>query len=164
MSSRSRRLVKLLVPALSPVRAVVEWSLTPPKGRRRLSAMGIYTMGAYVDVRVGLVLPVNEDFRAWLHAYGFGLVKEPSDIYKFMQPLVDDLPEYEMISQYVNNPRVQSSNDCLTLPGMETVGFLTKKLPSGARFYYAPFAQDSTQGRAWLSITAQHMGYDLSRS
>lgn len=163
MSSRSRRLVKLLVPTLSSVRAVLEWMLTLPKSRKQLAVMGIRTMKDYIDVRVGLDLPADEDFKKWLQTYGFGLVTEPSDIYEYMKPIVDDFPVFELLSFNLANPRVTGSVDVLTMTGIEAVGFMTKKLPSGARFYYSPYEQETDQAKAWLSLTARHMGYDLQR-
>ena len=144
-----RSLRKLLAQATLFVRAVCEWCFISSKTRRRLEAIGVATLKDFVDLRVGRPQPEGAGFFDWIDNFGFGLVKEPTDVYGFMAARLDDQPEYAFSASPVQP-------DGPTRTGL---GFITHNLPSGARFYTCPYGKETPQATTWLYQTSGHMGF-----
>lgn len=132
--------------------AFTEWFFLLPRTRKTLSRMGLVSVRDYVDVRVGLRLKNKDNAIDWIESFGFGLVKDPSDVYTYMLGRLGELPEFSFAPAASSGPA----------PSTSGTGFLTHALPSGAMFYFCPFARETLEGSVWLYQTASVMGYDFS--
>lgn len=149
MKVGSRSLRKPFAKATLFVRAVCEWCFVSNKTKRRLGAIGISTIKDFVDLRVGMPQPQDAGFFDWIDNFGFGLVKEPTDVYGFMSARLEDQPEYAFTARPVQ----------VEVSSRAGIGFITHNLPSGARFYTCPYAKETPQATTWLYQTSGHMGF-----
>jgi hypothetical protein len=131
--------------------AALEWFFLLPRTRKTLSRRGVINAWDYVDVRLGLGLNKRESAIDWIESFGFGLVKDPGDVYTYMLARLGELPEFSFTPITSDSPPPKDTG----------IGFMSRTLPSGARFYYSPFARETIQASVWLYQTASAMGYDF---
>jgi hypothetical protein len=129
--------------------AVVEWQFLTPVDRKKFASLGVLTRAHYLDVRLGLEPQNKDDFFEKIEKFGFGLVKEPTDIYCLMGMRLESEPDFA----FVSTVRATSTT------GQMVIGFTTKTLPSGAWFYSCPFERDTRQATEWLFQTSEHIGF-----
>ncbi len=131
--------------------ALLEWFFLLPRTRKTLSQSGVIKAWDYADVRLGLGLKKKETAIDWIESFGFGLVKDPIDVYTYMLARLGELPEFSFTPIASDAPPPKDTG----------IGFMSRTLPSGARFYYCPFARETIQASFWLYRTASAMGYDF---
>lgn len=145
MRKASKRLKRLGRAAL----AVAQWFLLSHRSRKNLFSKGISNWRDFVNVRLGLTLDKAESFIDWVERFGFGLVKDPTDVYELMSIRLNQEPDFAFVSGfYKGNGQSQTGT-----------GFLVSRLPSGAWFYSCPFERGSTQATSWLYETSENMGF-----
>lgn len=129
--------------------AFLEWLFLRPTTRKILSTKGIWTARDFIDVRVSIHLENKDSFTEWVYDFGFGLVKDPTDVYTLMRKRLEDEPDFAFVPNRVASATLSRAG----------VGFRTSKLASGAWFYSCPFQKESEQATIWLYQTSEVMGF-----
>jgi hypothetical protein len=132
------------------VMAGLEWISLDEDTKNVITGLGIFDQEEFIDVRVGMKHKSVEDLISWASEVGVGHVRDQGDLEKYFDgqilalSMVAQWEKYHTGVDIIDRAKVATRN----LKISNTIR--SHDLPSGAKYFYAPYIIGSNEHVVWL--------------
>ena len=130
--------------------AALEWMALSEDDRNIFVGVGIHDREAFIDVRAGFKHKSPQDFLDWAQMVYVGHAKAEAELENYFDCAV------QALSIAVRAEKYATGRDLLAIARSETrfrtilTTIRSKELPSGARYYWAPYEIGTSEWMMWL--------------
>lgn len=132
------------------VMAAVEWMNFDDEMRTVIAGFGIYDQAAYIDVRVGMKHASVQELIKWASKVSIGHVQNHDDLENFFDGQIQALSIAVRWEKYQTGIDILTQARARTRHMKITNSIRFHDLPSGAKYYYAPYEIGSDEHIMWL--------------
>lgn len=132
------------------VMAAFEWMNFGDDMRDVITGLGIFDQEAYIDVRVGMKHASGEELIIWASKVSIGHAQKHEDLENYFDGQIQALSMAVRWEKYQTGIDILAQARAATRHMKITNTIRSHDLPSGAKYYYAPYELGSNEHIMWL--------------
>jgi hypothetical protein len=130
--------------------AALEWMNFDDDMREVITGLGIFDEEAYIDVRVGMKHASGEELIIWASKVSIGHAQNHEDLENYFDGQIQALSMAVRWEKYHTRIDILAQARAATRHMKITNTIRWHDLPSGAKYYYAPYELGSDEHIMWL--------------
>jgi hypothetical protein len=130
--------------------ASLEWLNFDDQDKENLTSIGIPNLEAYIDVRVGMKHSSSEELIDWATGVYVGHVKNEDDLEHYFDLQIQALSMAARLDKYYGGIDIIARAKAATRNLKISNTIRWHDLPSGAKYYYAPYDVGTDEHIVWL--------------